>query len=376
MKSEIRNLKFYIRTFGCQMNVADSDLVAQQLIERGFLLTENVNEADIIIVNTCTVRQHAEARALSYIGDLKKLILSATSATETLADRESSADPHKPKSRKIIVMGCVASRLKDELKKKFPFIDDVIPANEIEKVSEVLEKHYDCLTSNLSNKTFSEFVTITRGCSNFCSYCIVPYVRGPEESRPVIKILLDIEKLTNSGKHEITLLGQNVNSYNSNGTDFADLILKINDISEINKLGFMTSHPKDMSDKIIDAIASCEKIPHQIHLPLQSGSDKILKLMNRHYTKEKYLTIIGKLKKKIPDVKFTTDIIVGFPDETEKDFNDTLEIVKEVNFASAFTFKYSPRENTKAFFMKDDVPMSIKKERLARLNALLKKLEK
>ncbi|OGS45922.1 MAG: tRNA (N6-isopentenyl adenosine(37)-C2)-methylthiotransferase MiaB [Elusimicrobia bacterium RIFOXYD2_FULL_34_15] len=335
------------------MNVADSDTVAQQLIEKGFSLTEQLNESDIIIINTCTVRQHAEDRAFSYIGDLGQLKI-------------------KNEKLKIVVLGCVASRLKESLKKKFPYIDHIIPANEIEKISEILKKDFYYTTSRTTNETFSEFITITRGCSNFCSYCIVPYVRGPEESRPVIKILLDIEKLTNSGKYEITLLGQNVNSYNFGGIDFADLLVKINDIPEVKKIGFMTSHPKDMSDKIIDSIASCEKVSHRIHLPLQSGSDKILKLMNRHYTKEKYLSIIEKLRKKIPDVKFTTDIIVGFPTETDEDFSETLEITKKVGFLSAYTFKYSPREYTKAFSMKDDVPMNIKKERLARLNALLK----
>ncbi|HAX61051.1 MAG TPA: tRNA (N6-isopentenyl adenosine(37)-C2)-methylthiotransferase MiaB [Elusimicrobia bacterium] len=346
---------FFIRTMGCQMNVADSDFMSEKLHNAGYKKCNDMHKADIIIANTCTVRQHAEERAFSFIGELKQLKI-------------------KNKKLKIFVAGCVASRLKEKLKKKFPYIDKIIPATEIENFSEIVKDTVNITPKNPktknSNNKGTEFVTITKGCSNFCSYCVVPFVRGDEISRPKKDILADVKKLISRGRNEITLLGQNVNSYKFGKFDFADLLIELNKIPQIKKIGFMTSHPKDMSDKIINAIASCKKVTRQIHLPLQSGSNKILKLMNRKYTRGKYLKIIKKLRKKIPGVAITTDIIVGFPTETEKDFRQTLDIIKKVGFKSAFTFKYSPRENTKAFYMKDDIPAEIKKERLARLNAI------
>jgi len=337
------------------MNVVDSDFMAGTLINSGYSPTIKPENADIILVNTCTVRQHAEERAFSFIGELKQLKI-------------------KNAKLKIFVAGCVASRLKEKLKKKFPYIDKIIPASEIEKFPVIIkdivdQKRKKTKIQKLKGKGI-EFVTITKGCSNFCSYCVVPAVRGCEISRPKKDILADIKKLISHGRSEITLLGQNVNSYKSGKFDFSDLLIELNKIPQIKKIGFMTSHPKDMSDKIINAIALCKKVSRQIHLPVQSGSNKILKLMNRKYTGEKYLKIIKKLRKKIPDVAVTTDIIVGFPAETEKDFQQTLDIIKKAGFKSAFTFKYSPRENTKAFKMKDDVTAEIKKERLARLNTI------
>ncbi len=337
------------------MNVADSDFMAGTLINSGYSPTTKPENADIILVNTCTVRQHAEERAFSFIGELK------TQKT-------------KNKKLKIFVAGCVASRLKEKLKKKFPYIDKIISATEIEKFSEIVKDAVDITPekpkTKKSNNKGTEFVTITKGCSNYCSYCVVPSVRGKEISRPKKDILTDVKKLISQGRSEITLLGQNVNSYKVGSFDFSNLLIELNKIPQIKKIGFMTSHPKDMSDKIINAIASCKKVARQIHLPVQSGSNKILKLMNRKYTREKYLKIIKKLRKKIPGVAVTTDIIVGFPTETEKDFQQTLDIIKKAGFKSAFTFKYSPRENTKAFNMKDDVRAEIKKERLARLNTI------
>ncbi|MDD5687580.1 MAG: tRNA (N6-isopentenyl adenosine(37)-C2)-methylthiotransferase MiaB [Elusimicrobia bacterium] len=341
--------KFYVKTFGCQMNIADSDSMGKLLLGRGYLPAEKPENADIIIINTCTVRQHAEDRALSYLGETRKL-------------------KKKNPKLKIFIAGCVASRLKEDLKKRFSYLDGFIPANDTVKLLQLLETSKSSNTGKCEN--LSEFVTITLGCSNFCSYCIVPFVRGPEKSRSLDDILSDIKMLTDMGKQEITLLGQNVNSYKFHKMDFADLLLKVEEIPEIKKIKFMTSHPKDMSNKIIDAIDDCGKVVRQIHLPVQSGSDRILKLMNRKYTVKKYMSIIEKMQKKIKDVSFTTDIIVGFPTETEKDFNDTLKLVKKVKFASAFTFKYSPRENTKAYAMEDDVPLEVKKKRLAKLNSI------
>jgi tRNA-2-methylthio-N6-dimethylallyladenosine synthase len=337
------------------MNVADSDFISDKFINAGYEKCNDIRKADIIIVNTCTVRQHAEERALSFIGELKKL-------------------KTKNKKLKIFIAGCVASRLKEKLKKKFPYIDKIIPATEIEKFSEILKYAVDITPekpkTKKSNNKGTEFVTITKGCSNFCSYCVVPSVRGKEISRPKKEILADVKKLISQDRSEITLLGQNVNGYISGKFDFSDLLIELNKIPQIKKIGFMTSHPKDMSDKIINTIASCKKVARQIHLPVQSGSNKILKLMNRKYTREKYLKIIKKLKNRIPGVAVTTDIIVGFPTETEKDFQQTLDIIKKTGIKSAFTFKYSPRANTKAFNIKDDVRAEIKKERLARLNRI------
>ena len=336
------------------MNVADSDFISEKLLNAGYAKCNDIRKADIIIANTCTVRQHAEERALSFIGELKQLKV-------------------KNAKLKIFVAGCVASRLKEKLKKKFPYIDKIIPADEIENFPGTFKDldMFKCLNVGIPKSTnISGFVPISRGCSNYCSYCIVPSVRGKEIPRTKKEILADIKKLISNGRSEITLLGQNVNSYKSGKFNFSDLLIELNKIPQIKKIGFMTSHPKDMSDKIINAIASCKKVARQIHLPVQSGSNKILKLMNRKYTKEKYLKIIKKLRKKIPGVAVTTDIIVGFPTETEKDFQQTLDIIKKAGFKSAFTFKYSPRENTKAFSMKDDVLAEIKKERLAKLNAI------
>ena len=337
------------------MNVADSDFMAGTLINSGYSPITKPENADIILVNTCTVRQHAEEKAFSFIGELK------TQKT-------------KNKKLKIFIAGCVASRLKEKLKKKFPYIDKIIPATEIENFSEIVKDAVDITPEKPKTKKLksigTEFITITKGCSNFCSYCVVPKVRGKEISRSKKDILADIKKLISQGKSEITLLGQNVNSYKVGSFDFSDLLIELNKIPQLKKIGFMTSHPKDMSDKIINTIASCKKVARQIHLPVQSGSNKILKLMNRKYTGEKYLKIIKKLKNRIPGVVVTTDIIVGFPTETEKDFQQTLDIIKKAGFKSAFTFKYSPRENTKAFNMKDDVLVEIKKERLARLNRI------
>jgi len=337
------------------MNVVDSDFVSEELLNAGYKKCNDMCKAGIIVANTCAVRQHAEERAFSFIGELKQLKIKNTKL-------------------KIFVTGCVASRLKEKLKKKFPYIDKIIPATEIENFSKIVKAVIDIIPEKPKTKKLkkkgTEFVTITKGCSNFCSYCIVPSVRGREISRSKKDIFADVKKLISRSKSEITLLGQNVNSYKSGKFDFSDLLIELNKLPQLKKISFMTSHPKDMSDKIINAIASCKKISRQIHLPVQSGSDRILKLMNRKYTREKYLKTIKNLRRKIPDMSVTTDIIVGFPSETEKDFKQTLDIIKKAGFKSAFTFKYSPRENTKAFNMKDDVRTEIKKERLARLNTI------
>jgi len=340
------------------MNVADSDDISDYFAYNGCLKCDKPDNADIIVINTCTVRQHAEDRALSFIGTLKPL-------------------KKKNKNLKIFIVGCAASRLKNKLKEQFPFVNGVIPAYEMEDFRPLSGGDPLKEIMGRANHT-SRFVTISRGCSNYCAYCVVPYVRGEEICRSYSEIEKEIFFVLKNNIQEITLLGQNVNSYKDvkSGMDFADLLSTICKIPEIEKISFMTSHPKDLSDKIISAICENKKISRSVHLPVQSGSNRVLKLMNRQYTREEYLNLAKKMKKEIPGLILSTDIIVGFPTETERDFRETLELVKETGYNSAFTFKYSPREGTKSFFMEDDVPIAVKKTRLAELNKLVKSAKK
>ena len=377
------------------MNVADSGIFAECLQKAGCLPAGDLDEAEIVIINTCTVRQHAEDRALSEIGQLKKW-----------KDKDSP-----PGCRKIlIVAGCVAERLKDQIKKRFPHVDIVIGAKDVEHIPEILETAGIAGTGisaaraaedvgatgitqapgiaesseitepggqtqavGTGSAVVSSFVTITRGCNNFCSYCIVPYVRGSEKHRPVQEIISEIECLVARGVKEVTLLGQNVNSYLHTdggagaGINFSRFLDKVNSIKGLLRIRFLTSHPKDFTDDIIDAIASLDKVCEHIHLPLQSGSDRILNLMNRKYTAEYYLQLLDKIRKKIPDVGLTTDLLVGFPSETDDDFSRTLDVVKSADFDFAYVFKYSPRHKATSSQLNDDVPVIIKQKRHALL---------
>ncbi len=366
-------MKFYLKTFGCQMNVTDSRFFSEYLESCGYSQTENTEEASIVIVNTCTVRQHAEDRALSFIGELKKLKESSSSYGKLYSGLKLTNTVTVPNDMpKIIVAGCVAERLGEQLKKRFSHIDLLVSAKDVEYFAEIFERAFgkgknekeDARPPLPVATPVSEFVTIMRGCNNFCSYCIVPYVRGPEKYRPPDEILAEIISLVKKGIKEITLLGQNVNSYTSNNkTDFADLLTLINKIDGLKRIRFLTSHPKDFTDKIIDAVANLDKVCKHIHLPLQSGSNKILKLMNRKYTLEHYYSLIEKIRKKIPEVSITTDLMVGFPQEKEEDFNETLKAVQKIEFDFAYVFKYSPRIKTKASELKDDVPNEVKTNR-------------
>lgn len=357
---------FYIRTFGCQMNLYDSWLVEDFLMKAGFVPVNNLENADIAIFNTCTVRQHAEDRALSHIGRLKLW-------------------KRKNPNRKVIVMGCVVERLKDELMKRFPFIDIAIGAKEIEDFHQIFSSKLRingemCTNLNLLNinRKVSAFVAISRGCNNYCSYCIVPYVRGELKTRSLNEILNEISALARNGIKEVTLLGQNVNAYfdpHDRNIDFAQLLIEVNKIKPLKRIRFLTNHPKDMTQRLIDTMASLEKVCEHIHLPVQSGSDRILKLMNRGYTRKQYEDLVKQLRKAIKNISITTDLIVGFPTETDTDFNDTISLVKEIEFDSAFCFKYSPRDGTEsAKFFKDDVPKEVKEERLQRLLELTEKI--
>ena len=357
------NKKLHVITFGCQMNVADSNLMAAHLQNRGMTLTDSREAADIIILNTCSVRFDAEHKALSLIGKLRPL---------------KRAKP----GLKIVVAGCAAQRMGEKIKKLFPFVDLVTGAKEIENIADIFDRKFPAgdppspppsnrsrLPTRAKESEASAFVTIIRGCQNFCSYCIVPHVRGPEISRPAREIIAEIEAHVAGGYKEIMLLGQNVNSYNGSSEDpgrldFPGLLTHVNGIKGLKRIRFMTSHPKDLSPKLIEAMATLEKVCGHLHLPLQSGSDRILAAMNRKYTAAQYCSLAGKIRDRLPGISLTTDILLGFPGETEEDFQKTLSIVNDIEFNSLFAFKYSPREGTTAFSLSETVTEEEKEERL------------
>lgn len=356
--------KFYIRTYGCQMNVADSELVAGILSDAGYQKTNIIDDADIIIFNSCTVRQHAEDRVLGRI----------------------TAEAKRKKQNQdmlIGLIGCVAQRKGEELLEEIKSLDFVVGTDQYRQLPEIISK---CMFRNehlfadiqnnienyeniypIRNKGVNAFVTIMRGCDNFCSYCIVPYVRGRERSRNHKEILLEIKNVGKEDFKDVTLLGQNVNSYDDGEYTFPELLKEASQISTIERLRFVTSHPKDISDKVIEVIAKEPKLCEHLHLPMQSGSNSILKKMNRKYTSEKYLGIIHKLRNAIPNIAITTDVMVGFPGETEEDFLQTYNLMKQIRFDYAFTFKYSPREVTAAASYSEQVPEDVRLERLKKL---------
>lgn len=357
---------YFILTYGCQMNESDSERYAGQMEELGYHRTEDMDMADIILLNTCCVRETAEDKILGKIGELKHL---------------------KQRNPKLIiaVAGCMAQEWQDRLFKRAPHIDLVIGTHNIHKLIELVQErqaksgHYleaDMTVPafhELPTKRFQKFfawVPIMNGCNKFCTYCIVPYVRGREVSRPIADIVKEIEGLAREGYKEITLLGQNVNSYGldlKDGTDFSSLIQAVDDIDGIERVRYMTSHPKDMTFAMIDAIADSKKVVNHMHLPIQSGSDELLKKMNRGYTVEKYMELVEYARKRMPDLVLTTDIIVGFPGETEDMFCQTLDLLKRVQYDMAYTFIYSPRTGTPAAAMEDQIPQDEKSRRLQRL---------
>ncbi len=356
------NHKFFLKTYGCQMNKLDSEAIAGALSELGYEMTVSEKEADIILLNTCSVRDLAEKKALGKLGLLKKL--------------------KKKKGNLLIgLAGCLAQHKGEEILKKNPHLDFVVGTREIDRIPELIaeaverKKRISALSScreikepssYLRADNIKAFVYVMRGCENYCSYCIVPYVRGPEKSRPSKDIVSEIKSLADSGYKEVCLLGQNVNSYGrglKEGIDFSGLLEKINSIEGIYRIRFVTSHPKDISEKLIDSIADLDKVCESIHFPLQSGSDKILKLMNRGYDLSDYIKIVDRLRGQVPDVSISTDIIVGFPGETEEDFNRTVKTFEEIRFDSSFIFKYSHRGGTAASRLEDDVPFDVKLER-------------
>lgn len=366
------NKYFHIVTYGCQMNVHESEKIAGLLSELGYTSCDSMEGADIIVFNTCCIRENAENHAYGNIGRLKKL---------------------KANNRNMIIAvgGCLPQQMNkaENLHEKFPYVDIIFGTHNLGKLKDyVIQKQSrkkpliaieDCdgnvPEGDKTQRTSypNAWVNITYGCNNFCSYCIVPYVRGRERSRQSQNVLDEIKGLLAEGYKEITLLGQNVNSYvsPSDGMLFPELLEKIAALDGKFRLKFMTSHPKDFSEELAKVIARNDKICHCLHLPVQSGSDSILKAMNRKYTSADYLKKIEILKKYVPDCAITTDIIVGFPGETEEDFEDTLRLVKQVNFASAFTFVYSKRDGTKAATMPDQIPEDVSKRRIMQLIELV-----
>ena len=369
-----RPLTFCVVTFGCQMNARDSEKLVGILEKIGYQETED-EHADFVIYNTCTVRENANNKVygrLGYLSNYKK----------------------KNPDMMIALCGCMMQEptVVETIRKKYKFVNLVFGTHNIYKFAELLcnafesdstiidiWKDTDKIVEDLPVKrkfSFKSGVNIMFGCNNFCSYCIVPYVRGRERSREPKDIIREIENLVADGVVEIMLLGQNVNSYGKNlenPVTFAELLREINNIEGLKRIRFMTSHPKDLSDELIEAMKDCDKVCKHFHLPLQSGSSRILKIMNRHYDKEQYLQEVEKLRKAVPDIALTTDIIVGFPGETEEDFLETMDVVKRVRYDSAFTFIYSKRTGTPAATMDNQVPDDVVKDRFDRL---LKEVQK
>ena len=368
--------KYHIVTYGCQMNVHESEKIAGILRRMGYEDTSQKEGADIIVFNTCCIRENAENHAFGNIGALKKL--------------------KKQKPELLIAVGGCMTQEKgktDILRKKFPFIDIMFGTLNLEdletlikrkkaqkkKVIEIREKEGDIVEFDDAYRTSypNAWVNIMYGCNNFCSYCIVPYVRGRERSRKPEYILNEVKKLVAEGYREITLLGQNVNSYGTDkatGMTFAELLDAVASIEGKFRVRFMTSHPKDFNEDVVRVMEKHRKICRLVHLPVQSGSNAVLQAMNRRYTREKYLSEIRMLKERLPEAEVTTDIIVGFPGETEADYLETEALVKEVDYASAFTFVYSPRQGTKAAIMEGQVSENVQKDRIMRLVELVNSL--
>ncbi len=375
-----KNLHYFILTMGCKLNENDSEKIEGMFEQMNYKKTEELKEADIVIINTCCIRENAEEKVFGKLGELKK--------------------QKQEKDTIIAIGGCMMQQehIVTKLKKSYPYIDIIFGTHTLHKLPQNL---YQVLTQkmkiqdieNIDGQVYEGLpikrqnanqasVTIMYGCNNFCSYCIVPYVRGRERSREPHYILEEIKQLAKEGTIEITLLGQNVNSYLKSEqwkelgkeecgvNSFATLLRAINKIEGIQRIRFISPHPKDFTDDVIEAIRDCEKVCKLIHLPLQSGSSKVLKEMNRKYTQQDFLTLVKKMREQIPNVTFSTDIIVGFPGETEKDFAETLEVVKKVNFEQIYMFIYSRRKGTVADKMENQIPEEIKHQRFNQLKEL------
>ncbi len=363
--------KCFVLTFGCQQNVADSERLSGMAVEMGYTLTDTPEEASLILVNTCAIREHAEVKALSVVGQYKHL-------------KEKNPD------LVIGVCGCMVAQehRREQLKKSYPYVSFILGTSVLHRLPERLlrvlnerkrrfEATEECVIAEGMPVTresgYRAWVSIMYGCNNFCSYCIVPYVRGRERSREPADVIAEVRELVESGYKDITLLGQNVNSYGKDRTDgynFAKLLFDLDAIEGDFLLRFMTSHPKDASRELIDVMANGKHIARHFHLPMQSGSDTVLRRMNRHYDRKKYLEILDYMRERMPDIAVTSDIIVGFPGESDADFEDTLSMLERVRFDALFSFIYSPRKGTPAAEMEDQIPRAVQNARFDRLLAL------
>lgn len=381
---------YKIITFGCQMNEHDSEVISGMLTQRGYTEAagEDMRNTDIVIINTCSIRENADKRFFGTLGQLKKIKLANPNFT-------------------VCVCGCMMQQehITKKLRQSYPWVDVIFGTHNIHEFPDMLEEMFqrrstgedwtvnqirssrefrvdrvyrdsDRIVEGLPAKRLfghKSFVNIMYGCNNFCTYCIVPYTRGREKSRRPEDIIAEVKALVADGVKEVTLLGQNVNSYrgvsadSGNEWDFADLIYALNEVEGLERIRFMTSHPKDLSDKLIAAFAECDKLCNYIHLPVQAGSSSVLRRMNRKYTREQYLELVRKLREAVPGIAISTDIIVGFPGETEEDFCETLSLAEEIQYDSAFTFLYSPRRGTPAADYENQIPEDVKHERFNRL---------
>ncbi len=374
--SQTRPQTYYLRSFGCQMNDHDSERIAGLLEEMGLAATPSPEDADLLVYNTCSIREKADSRLAGHLGTAARL---------------KKARP----SRLVVVAGCLAQSRREEFFEDFPFVDVLVGPQSLHELPDLLEGRLtvgepvgafadattrwsaDLPRSRVNGP--SAWVQIVAGCSNFCTYCIVPSVRGPEASRPAKDVIAEIERLVAAGAREVTLLGQNVNAYGkepgfTGAEDFAGLLRRACDVPGLERIRFMTSHPKDMSDALIEVTAAPNQVCEHVHLPVQSGSDRILAAMNRRYDRQGYLDLVSRLRRAVPDVALTTDLIVGFPGETEEDFLETLSLVEECRFDSAFTFIYSPRRGTVAAGLPGRLPAGLAEERMARLVDLVQRL--
>ena len=368
--------KFYIRTYGCQMNEHDTEVMAGILTEMGYEPTDSVETADIVLLNTCAIRENAENKVFGEIGHLKT---------------------YKKRNPNLLIgiCGCMSQEesVVNRILQKHQFVDMIFGTHNIhrlpqivkeamfskEMVVEVWSKEGDVIENlpRVRKGDIKAWVNIMYGCDKFCTYCIVPYTRGKERSRLPEDIIEEVRHLARNGYQEVTLLGQNVNAY---GKDFTDMTYGLGELMDelrkidIPRIRFTTSHPRDFDDRLIEVLAKGGNLMEHIHLPVQSGSSEVLKLMARKYTREQYLELVRKMKERIPNASFTTDIIVGFPNETDEQFEETMSLYREVEFDTAYTFIYSPREGTPAASMEDNIPMEVKKERLQRLNALVNEI--
>ncbi len=369
-----KDKKFFVRTYGCQMNEHDSEKIKGMLKSVGFSESDDINDADIVILNTCAIRENAHDKVFGFLGVLKHMKQS------------------KP-NLLIGLCGCMAQEevVVNDILNKYKYVDFVCGTHNLDNMLSIIKNKIDTDKRQIEvlsyegdvvegvpvvrDSKYSAWIDIIYGCDKFCTYCIVPYTRGTQRSRKHEDIVSEVETLVKDGYKEVTLLGQNVNAYGKDLYDNYNLADLLKDVSDtgIERIRFVTSHPWDFTDSMVDIIASRDNIMPYIHLPLQSGSNKILKLMNRKYTSEEYLKLYNSIREKVKDSSVTTDIIVGFPGETEEDFEETLKIVNECKFDGAFTFAYSPRENTPAALMKDAIRESVKMDRLHRLNEVVNK---